>query len=84
MGYIFSDISCHDTNDTAQDSFRLVAESHQFFGLSTEKLVQDMDRVIEKIQTFITKIIPDTKVTLKKYLDNKFEYLSFCLKVSVA
>ena len=26
--------------------------------------------------------IPDTKLTIKKYADVKFEYLSYCLKVS--
>ena len=25
--------------------------------------------------------IPDTKLTIKKYADVKFEYLSYCLKV---
>ena len=27
--------------------------------------------------------IPDTKLTIKKYADVKFEYLSYCLKVSI-
>lgn len=27
------------------------------------------------------KAIPDTKLTIKKYADVKFEYLSYCLKV---
>jgi hypothetical protein len=25
--------------------------------------------------------VPDTELTLKKYADAKFEYLSFCLKI---
>lgn len=33
------------------------------------------------LKTFVEKAIPDTKLTLKKYLDAKFEYLSFCLKL---
>ena len=31
--------------------------------------------------TFVQKAIPDTKLTIKKYADVKFEYLSYCLKV---
>lgn len=27
------------------------------------------------------KAIPDTKLTIQKYADAKFEYLSYCLKV---
>ncbi|VDL45724.1 unnamed protein product [Hymenolepis diminuta] len=33
------------------------------------------------MNTFLTKAIPDTKLTVKRYLDVKFEYLSYCLKV---
>lgn len=31
--------------------------------------------------TYLHKAIPDTKLTIGKYADAKFEYLSFCLKV---
>lgn len=31
--------------------------------------------------TYLNKAIPDTKLTIKKYADTKFEYLSYCLKV---
>ena len=31
--------------------------------------------MIEDLTTFMTKAIPDTKLTLKKYLDVKFTYL---------
>lgn len=30
---------------------------------------------------YAEKAIPDTKASIKKYLDAKFEYLSFCLKM---
>ena len=30
---------------------------------------------------FLFQAIPDTKLTIKKYADVKFEYLSYCLKV---
>jgi len=33
------------------------------------------------LETYLKKAIPDTKLTIKKYADIKFEYLSFCLKV---
>lgn len=31
--------------------------------------------------TYLTKAIPDTKLTIRKYADAKFTYLSYCLKV---
>ena len=38
-------------------------------------------KVLEDLETYLKKAIPDTKLTIKKYADVKFEYLSFCLKV---
>ncbi|ODM95096.1 PRKCA-binding protein, partial [Orchesella cincta] len=34
-----------------------------------------------RLGTYLHKAIPDTKLTIGKYADAKFEYLSFCLKV---
>jgi hypothetical protein len=34
-----------------------------------------------RMGTYLYKAIPDTKLTIGKYADPKFEYLSFCLKV---
>lgn len=31
--------------------------------------------------TYLHKAIPDTQLTIRKYADAKFEYLSYCLKV---
>ena len=38
-------------------------------------------KVLEDLETYLKKAIPDTKLTIKKYADVKFEYLSYCLKV---
>ena len=32
-------------------------------------------QMISDLNTFVTKAVPDTRLTLKKYLDVKFEYL---------
>lgn len=37
--------------------------------------------MLNDLNTYLNKAIPDTKLTIKKYADTKFEYLSFCLKV---
>lgn len=37
--------------------------------------------MISDLNTYLTKAIPDTKLTIQKYADIKFEYLSYCLKV---
>ncbi|GBP45305.1 PRKCA-binding protein [Eumeta japonica] len=37
--------------------------------------------ILADMGTYLKKAIPDTKLTIKKYADTKFEYLSYCLKV---
>ncbi|VDM24285.1 unnamed protein product [Hydatigera taeniaeformis] len=43
--------------------------------------VETVILIVSDLNTFLTKAIPDTKLTVKRYLDVKFEYLSYCLKV---
>lgn len=43
--------------------------------------MKDLHPIVRDLNTFVEKAIPDTKLTVKKYLDAKFEYLSFCLKL---
>uniref|UniRef100_A0A8C1N637 PRKCA-binding protein n=1 Tax=Cyprinus carpio TaxID=7962 RepID=A0A8C1N637_CYPCA len=38
-------------------------------------------QMLHDLNTYLHKAIPDTKLTIRKYLDVKFEYLSYCLKV---
>ena len=46
------------------------------------KLVRTVKPMVSDLDTYLNKAIPDTKHTIRKYADVKFEYLSFCLKVS--
>uniref|UniRef100_A0A8C4R8N6 PRKCA-binding protein n=1 Tax=Eptatretus burgeri TaxID=7764 RepID=A0A8C4R8N6_EPTBU len=38
-------------------------------------------QMLSDLSTYLNKAVPDTKLTIKKYADGKFEYLSYCLKV---
>lgn len=38
-------------------------------------------QVLADMGTYLYKAIPDTRLTVKKYADAKFEYLAYCLKV---
>lgn len=37
--------------------------------------------MLADLGTYLTKAIPDTKLTIRRYADAKFAYLSYCLKV---
>lgn len=39
------------------------------------------EQISRSFGTYLNKAIPDTKQTIRKYADVKFEYLSYCLKV---
>lgn len=38
-------------------------------------------QILSDLGTYLHKAIPDTRLTIRKYADAKFEYLSYCLKV---
>jgi hypothetical protein len=44
-------------------------------------MVKKLKPILSDLGTYLHKAIPDTKLTIGKYADAKFEYLSFCLKV---
>lgn len=45
------------------------------------RMIKDLKPVIANFGTYLNKAIPDTKLTVRKYADSKFAYLSYCLKV---
>ncbi|KAK7939392.1 hypothetical protein WMY93_002718 [Mugilogobius chulae] len=52
-----------------------------FGSLRQQPLLKTIKPMLHDLNTYLHKAIPDTKLTIRKYLDVKFEYLSYCLKV---
>lgn len=48
------------------------------FGVS---MLKTLKPILSDLGTYLHKAIPDTRLTISKYADAKFEYLSYCLKV---
>ncbi|XP_055519022.1 PRKCA-binding protein [Leucoraja erinacea] len=81
FGDVFSVIGVREPQAAACEAFVKFAEAHrniEKFGIRLLKTVKPM---LSDLNTYLNKAIPDTKLTIKKYLDVKFEYLSYCLKV---
>ncbi|XP_069766033.1 PRKCA-binding protein isoform X1 [Narcine bancroftii] len=81
FGDVFSVIGVREPQPAASEAFVKFAEAHrniEKFGIRLLKTVKPM---LNDLDTYLNKAIPDTKLTIKKYLDVKFEYLSYCLKV---
>lgn len=80
FGDIFCEIAARESSSAA-NAFNIFGDAHRSVEKHTLRLVQQLHPIVRDLNTFVDKAIPDTKLTLKKYLDIKFEYLSFCLKL---
>ncbi|NXQ91644.1 PICK1 protein, partial [Nyctibius grandis] len=81
FGDVFSVIGVREPQPAASEAFVKFADAHRSiekFGIHLLKTVKPM---LTDLNTYLNKAIPDTRLTIKKYLDVKFEYLSYCLKV---
>lgn len=65
----------------ASETFRLFSEMHRSMEKDGLKMLKAVKPVLSDLGTYLTKAIPDTKLTIRRYADAKFTYLSYCLKV---
>ncbi|XP_048507390.1 PRKCA-binding protein isoform X2 [Athalia rosae] len=81
FGDAFAAIGVREPQPRASEAFRRFGEQHrqmEKFGVAMLKAVKP---ILSDLGTYLHKAIPDTRLTISKYADAKFEYLSYCLKV---
>ncbi|NXT87815.1 PICK1 protein, partial [Anhinga rufa] len=79
FGDVFSVIGVREPQPAASEAFVKFADAHrniEKFGIHLLKTIKPM---LTDLNTYLNKAIPDTRLTIKKYLDVKFEYLVSCL-----
>lgn len=81
IGNVLAEIGCHEKQPEAGEAFRRFGELHRVIEKYGVEMLNNVRIVLGNLNTYINKAIPDTKLTIKKYEDVKFEYLSYCLKV---
>ncbi|KHN71411.1 PRKCA-binding protein, partial [Toxocara canis] len=81
FGDLFCEVAARESSSAANQAFLAFGEAHRSIDKQMLKVVRSLHPIVRDLNTFVEKAIPDTKLTLKKYLDVKFEYLSFCLKL---
>lgn len=81
FGNIFTEIGCREKQPEAGEAFRRFGETHRLFEKYGLEMLNSIRSILGNLDTYIHKAIPDTRLTIKKYEDVKFEYLSYCLKV---
>lgn len=81
FGNTFSGISVREPQPRASEAFRLFGEVHRNMERDGVKMLKAVKPVLSDLGTYLLKAIPDTKLTIRRYADAKFAYLSYCLKV---
>lgn len=81
FGDIFSEIGVKEQQPNACESFTKFGDSHRQIEKKGIEMLKRVKPIFGDLCTFLYKVLPDTKLTVKKYADTKFEYLSYCLKI---
>ncbi|XP_055854801.1 PRKCA-binding protein isoform X2 [Episyrphus balteatus] len=81
FGDIFAEISVKEPQLRASEAFLIFGDLHRNFEKDGVNMLKAIKPILADIGTYLNKAIPDTKLTVKKYGDAKFTYLSYCLKV---
>ncbi|XP_014673056.1 PREDICTED: PRKCA-binding protein-like [Priapulus caudatus] len=76
-----SAIGVREPQPNASEAFTQFGDAHRTMEKFGIKLLKTVKPMLADLSTYLNKAVPDTKLTIKKYADAKFEYLSYCLKV---
>ncbi|XP_022663977.1 PRKCA-binding protein-like isoform X2 [Varroa jacobsoni] len=81
FGDVFAEIGVREPQPRASEAFTEFGEAHRSIEKHGIRLLKTVRPMLSDLHTYLHKAVPDTKLTVKKYADAKFEYLSYCLKV---
>ncbi|XP_022249621.1 PRKCA-binding protein-like isoform X6 [Limulus polyphemus] len=81
FGDVFASIGVKEPQPKASEAFTEFGEVHRSMEKYGIKLLKIVSPMLSDLNIYVNKAVPDTKLTFKKYVDSKFEYLSYCLKV---
>ncbi|XP_045762394.1 PRKCA-binding protein isoform X2 [Maniola jurtina] len=81
LGDIFAAIGVREPQARASEAFTRFGQYHRLLERDGIKMLKTLKPILADMGTYLHKAIPDTKLTIRKYADTKFEYLSYCLKV---
>ena len=72
---MFCTIGVQEPQPAASEAFTIFGEAHRNMDKLAFCLLKTLNPMIFDLNTFLHKAVPDTRMTIKKYLDAKFEYL---------
>ncbi|XP_060534983.1 PRKCA-binding protein isoform X2 [Cylas formicarius] len=81
IGDVFVTLAVREPQPRASEAFRYFGEQHRNMEKAGLEMTKKVKPVLADMGTYLHKAIPDTRLTVRKYADAKFEYLAYCLKV---
>ncbi|XP_045124621.1 PRKCA-binding protein-like isoform X2 [Portunus trituberculatus] len=81
FGDVFCEIGVRELQQSANEAFSQFGEAHRQMEKCGIVLLTRLKPILSDLGTYLHKAIPDTRLTIRRYADAKFEYLSYCLKV---
>ncbi|XP_051170173.1 PRKCA-binding protein isoform X2 [Leptopilina boulardi] len=81
FGDAFAAIGVREPQPRASEAFRQFGDQHRQMEKFGVTMLKTLKPILNDLGTYLHKAIPDTRLTISKYADAKFEYLSYCLKV---
>ncbi|KAF0767150.1 PRKCA-binding protein [Aphis craccivora] len=81
FGDSFVEIGVREPQPRASMSLMRFGEYHRRMERQGQTLIDVLKLSSRSFDTYLKIAIPDTKQTIQKYADVKFEYLSYCLKL---
>ena len=75
FGDLFAEIGVKEANVNACESFTKFGDTHRQIEKKGIEMLKRVKPILMDLCTFLYKVLPDTKLTIKKYADCKFEYL---------
>uniref|UniRef100_A0A8R1DJS0 PRKCA-binding protein n=1 Tax=Caenorhabditis japonica TaxID=281687 RepID=A0A8R1DJS0_CAEJA len=81
FGSIFCDLAAHEKQQTANEAFTAFGDKHRMIAKIQAESAVPLQKMVSDLQVYLDHVVPDTRLTIKKYLDVKYEYLSYCLKL---
>ena len=81
FGDAFASMGVKEPQPRASEAFTKFGEQHRQMEKLGIDMLKTLKPILNDLGTYLNKAIPDTRMTISKYADAKFEYLSYCLKV---
>ncbi|CAI4227206.1 unnamed protein product [Auanema sp. JU1783] len=81
FGDVFCELAAHEAQQNANEVFSVFGDVHRQIEKRQSETIKQLRPMVADLETYVNKVIPDTQLTVKKYLDVKYEYLSYCLKL---